>query len=416
MYCEYWGLDKNPFDSVPDPSMYFRLHPTVETAVAEVLFAIEEGNECLAVLVGEVGLGKTMALRVLLNSLDPDNYRIAFVTNPEVTFTQLMREIIGQLLDEPCSIRDKVLLLEEFNKILFDTADSGRKVLIFIDEGNSIKAANLEALRLLTNMQEDTRNLFTIVLAGQPRLGRMLEAPERANLFQRIGVYSKLEPFESAEVVKDYIEHRLERAGRNEPIFTDDAYEIIFAHSKGTPRLINRVCKLALKAGETHQLEIIDAALVREIASRFEHKYSSGDGEEPAQKPLSEQNRAGFPRPVPQERYMLDSVERPRVMAAAGGEGSLGVSSPVSFETARRERSYSSGPKDPWAFWKIPPEVLERARSLPDRESRLRLAGQLAARELQEHPERFSSFQGDPIQIWDRLRSEILNSFPASVR
>ena len=97
MYLDYWGLDRNPFDSVPDPNMYFRLHPTAESAVAEVLFAIEEGNECLAVLVGEVGLGKTMALRVILNSLDHEKYRIAFVTNPEVTFTQLMREIIGQL-------------------------------------------------------------------------------------------------------------------------------------------------------------------------------------------------------------------------------------------------------------------------------------------------------------------------------
>jgi general secretion pathway protein A len=416
MYFEYWGLDKNPFDSVPDPKMYFRLHPTVENAVAEVLFAIEEGNECLAVVVGEVGLGKTMALRVLLNSLDPEKYRIAFVTNPEVTFTQLMREIIGQLRDEPCSIRDKVILLEQFNRILFNTADSGRKVLIFIDEGNSIKPANLEALRLLTNMQEDARNLFTIVLAGQPKLGRMLEAPERANLFQRIGVYSKLEPFESVDVVRDYIEHRLERAGRSEPIFTDDAYEVVFAHCKGTPRLINRVCKLALKAGETHQLRRIDAALVRQIASRFERKYASSDRAETTKKQGVEQNRVEFPTPVRQEPVVVESVEKPRVIAAAGGEGNGGATTPVKFESARQEKSHNSGVRDPWAFWKIPLEILERASQLPDRESRLRLAGQLAARELQEHPERFASVQGDPIQIWDKLRSEILNSFPTSVR
>jgi len=412
MYFEYWGLEKNPFDSVPDPNMYFRLHPTAEHAVAEVLFAIEEGNECLAVVVGEVGLGKTMALRVLLNSLDHEDYRIAFVTNPEVTFTQLMREIIGQLRDEPCTVRDKVMLLEEFNRILFDTADSGRKVLVFIDEGNSIKPANLEALRLLTNMQEDTRNLFTIVLAGQPRLGRLLEAPERANLFQRIGVYCRLEPLESAEVVRDYIEHRLERAGRSDPIFTDDAYEVIYSHSKGTPRLINRVCKLALKAGETHQLEGIDAALVRQIASRFERRYYSSEKTEAAKSQAVQQNSVKFPAPVPQETVM----ESPRV-AVAGGDGrNGGAAAPVRFEAARRQQPYNCGVRDPWAFWKIPDEVLEQASRLPDRESRLRLAGQLAARELQEHPERFSTVKEDPIQIWDKLRSEILNSFPAAVR
>ena len=67
-----------------------------------------------------------------------------------------------------------------------------------------------------------------------------------------------------------------------------------------------------------------------------------------------------------------------------------------------------------WTLWKIPPEIIERVGQLPDRESRLRLAGQLAARELQEHPERFASAQGDPIQIWDKLRAEILESFPGT--
>jgi len=413
MYFEYWGLERNPFDSVPDPNMYFRLHPTVENAVAEVLFAIEEGNECLAVVVGEVGLGKTMALRVLLNSLDPEKYRIAFVTNTEVTFTQLMREIIGQLKDEPCTNRDKVVLLEEFNRILFETADAGRKVLVFIDERNSIKPANLEALRLLTNMQEDTRNLFTIVLAGQPKLGRLLEAPERANLFQRIGVYSRLEPFESAEVVKDYIEHRLERAGCSDPIFTDDAYEVIFEHSQGTPRLINRVCKLALKAGETHDLERLDAELVREIASRFERKYSI-PGQTSAKKKPVEPLKPEFPAPV-RQNAMPVGVDSPRVVVTPVGRGNGGSLSPVDA-TDPGERSVSSRVKDPWSFWKIPQEVLDQASQLTDRESRLRLAGQLAARELQEHPERFASLRGDPIQIWDNLRSEILNSLSASVR
>jgi len=415
MYLDYWGLDRNPFDSVPDPNMYFRLHPTVENAVAEVLFAIEEGNECLAVVVGEVGLGKTMALRVLLNSLDPEKYRIAFVTNPEVTFTQLMREIIGQLKDEPCAMRDKVILLEEFNRILFETADSGRKVLVFIDEGNSIKPPNLEALRLLTNMQEDTRNLFTIVLAGQPKLGRMLEAPERANLFQRIGVYSRLEAFESVEVVRDYIEHRLERAGCSEPVFTDDAYNVVFDHSQGTPRLINRVCKLALKAGETHGLKTLDAELVREIASRFQRRYSTR-ARQSAKKKSVEKPKPEFPVPVQQEEAATGAVERPREVVKPAGRGNGGSVAPIRAAANTGERSGSPRVKDPWAFWKIPQEILDQASQLPDRESRLRLAGQLAARELQEHPERFSSLRGDPIQIWDHLRSEILNSLSAAIR
>ena len=64
IYYEYWGLTRPPFDNVPDPAMYFNMHTSVETAIGEILFAIEEGNECLAVIVGDVGLGKTMTLRV----------------------------------------------------------------------------------------------------------------------------------------------------------------------------------------------------------------------------------------------------------------------------------------------------------------------------------------------------------------
>ena len=83
MYYTYWGLEKPPFDNVPDPSMYVESHSSVENTVAETLFAIEEGNECVAVIVGDIGSGKTLSLRLILDSLDPDKYRIAFITNPE---------------------------------------------------------------------------------------------------------------------------------------------------------------------------------------------------------------------------------------------------------------------------------------------------------------------------------------------
>ena len=270
MYKEFWGCSTRPFDNVPDPGMYFKMHSTAERTVSELLFAIEEGNECLAVVIGEVGLGKTMTLRIVLDELEPEKYRIAFVTNPDLTFPQLLREIIGQLKGESCTIRGKDFLLEEFNRILFETADGGKKVLVFIDEGNVLKGPNLESLRLLTNMQEDTRNLFTVILAGQPKLGRMLENLQRANLFQRIGIYSRLEPLKSVDLVRDYVEHRLERAGCTRTIFTEAAMQAIYHHSDGVPRLINRLCKLCLKAGQTNRLREIDAAVVNSVAERFD--------------------------------------------------------------------------------------------------------------------------------------------------
>lgn len=270
MYYEYWGMGKHPFNNVPDPEMYFEMHSSVENTIAEVLFAIEEGDECLAVIVGDVGVGKTMALRIILTSLDLEAYRIAFITNPDLTFPQLLREIVGQLNGVPCKIHRREALLDEFNKLLFEAADAGKRTLIFIDEANALRPVNLQSLRLLTNMQEDDRNLFTIILAGQTELAKRLEHPRARNLFQRIGVYCRIEKLESRALMRDYVEHRMELVGCTRPVFTQGAYDELWTYSEqGIPRLINKLCKLALKAGQTNGLERIGPEVIRTVGERF---------------------------------------------------------------------------------------------------------------------------------------------------
>jgi type II secretory pathway predicted ATPase ExeA len=271
MYTDFWGLRKPPFDNVPDPTMYVDSHVSVENTIAETLFAIEEGNECLTVIVGDVGLGKTMSLRMILDSLDHEKYKIAFVTNPDMSFVQLLKEIIGQLMGKECEIRGKIELLEVFNKLLFETADEKKKVLIFVDEANAISPANLESLRLLTNMQDDDRNLFTIVLAGQLEFAKRLEHPSRANLYQRIGTYNKIEKMENEEVIKKYVETRMRLAGATRKIFGDDAIHWLWEYSEhGVPRLVNKIAKLCLKAGETNDFHVITGEVVQQIGERFD--------------------------------------------------------------------------------------------------------------------------------------------------
>jgi type II secretory pathway predicted ATPase ExeA len=271
MYYEYWGLKKPPFDNVPDPSMYADCHASMENAIAETLFAIDEGGESIAVIIGDVGLGKTLSLRMIIDSLDQEKYKIALITNPSVTFLQLVKEIIGQLTGKRCDQKRKVDLLETFNKLLFDTIEEGKKVLICIDEANAISAANLESLRLLTNMQVDQMNLFTMVLAGQNELAQRLEHPKRANLFQRIGTYNRINKIESKKLLKTYVETRLKLAGGVKRILTEDAYDPLWEHSDhGVPRLVNKICKLCLKAGETNGFGFIDGEKVDMIGERFQ--------------------------------------------------------------------------------------------------------------------------------------------------
>jgi general secretion pathway protein A len=268
----------------------------MENAIAETLFAIEEGEECISVIVGDVGLGKTMSIRIIIDSLDKDRYKIALVTNPSTTFVQMLREIIGQITGKPCEERKKDNLLEIFNRLLFETIDEGKKILIFIDEANVISSAKLENLRLLTNMQDDQRNLFTMVLVGQNELGKRLEHPKRANLFQRIVAYGRIEKIPSEKLVRDYVETRLTRAGGTRKIFTEDAFPHIWENSEhGVPRLINKICKLSLKAGETNELNEINGKIIQQIGERFQKVTRLAI---PKRKPRKRQGEKITPRPI----------------------------------------------------------------------------------------------------------------------
>ena len=187
----------------------------MENVISETIFAIKEGNEAFAVIIGAAGLGKTLSLRIMIDSLDSANYKVVLITNPGISFTQLLREIIGQVTGQQCEENRKVHLLETFHRLLFETSGRGQKIVIFIDEANALSPANLENLRLLTNVQDDQRNLFTLVLAGQVELAHRLEHPKRENLFQRIGTYGRIDKIPSEEAVEAYISKRL-RVSRHE--------------------------------------------------------------------------------------------------------------------------------------------------------------------------------------------------------
>jgi len=412
MYFDYWGLKKPPFDNVPDPSMYVASHTSVENTIAETLFAIEEGNECIAVIVGDVGLGKTMSLRMVIDSLEPSKYKIAFITNPDIPFIQLLREIIGQLTGQQCEEKRKVDLLEIFNKLLFQTADEGKKVLIFIDEANAMSPANLESLRLLTNMQDDSRNLFTIVLAGQIELARRLEHPRRANLFQRIGTYCNIERIESEELVKTYVETRLALAGATKKIFTDDAISAIWIYSEnGVPRLINKICKLCMKAGETNSLQVIDGNIVMQISERFQkltgpampkrkprlRSSEEANFEEPEETTIEEQKEAEPQKVVQNVVIMKEQLVQPELPPP-----------PVEatpFENKEEGEEVSIGKYG--INVNIPPHIMEQAQSFTE-EHRSKLAGVLAAQTMQKHPQLTGSVDMDPVTIWSDIRECIL--------
>ncbi|MEI7637344.1 MAG: AAA family ATPase [Syntrophus sp. (in: bacteria)] len=444
MYYDYWGLKKPPFDNVPDPTMYADSHTSMESAIAETLFAIEEGNECVAVIVGDVGLGKTLSLRIIIDSLEPEKYKIALITNPDMSFIELLKEIIGQLIGKQCEERRKIDLLEIFNKLLFETIDEGKKVLIFVDEANAISPANLESLRLLTNMQDDQRNLFTIVLAGQLELARRLEHPKRANLLQRIGTFSRIDKIGAEDLVKAYVQTRLRLAGGTRNVFTDDAYGFLWEYSEhGVPRLINKICKLSLKAGETNEFNQISGEVIRQIGERFRNLAGPAIQKRKPRKRLESKVIA---EPI-EEKPKKVHIEPPEVSVDVFQDRRRPIE-PVSVETKPAmaeeiasavaveppepaEAAESSIAEEPLKSAKevlpvqtefteeiemagykitisIPFHLIEQAKSATP-EHRMKVAGALAAQILKKHSELTSTHSIDPISVWSDIRELVVS-------
>ena len=460
-FDDYWGFQSNPFDNVPDPTMYFSSHAAVDAAVAELLFAIE-GNECLAVVVGEVGLGKTMALRMISNQLDPAFYQTASIPKPDLTSPQLLREVIGRLKGSDCTMRDCTSLLRELNRILREEIAISERVVILIDEGNCPRPGALEGLRQLTNMQRGIRNALTLVLAGQPKLAKMLEDLRRSNLFQRIGVYSRLKPLDTPELVRDYIEHRLERAGgMSRRIFSEGAIQAASHRSEGVPRLINRFCKLSLKATETNGLLMVTSEILTNITARFApssrpalHPESKGrngqkrenrEGENLPSEVAGQQNSTRGPLPA-RPGTPPAPLSGPFSTHPGGSEQPVAVASSqiVQIESGSAHSGPEIKPEPQPSFrvlkshgeeWRVPEGFLQELQALPDHKSKLRLAGDLAdvlidlahdqearwSRGLGEttppsgdsiqdvpSPEQGEAAERETTQLWYNLREELL--------
>lgn len=450
MYYEYWGLQKPPFDNVPDPSMYVDCDTSMENAIAETLFAIEEGGECIAVIVGDVGLGKTLSLRIIIDSLDSEKYKIALITNPGISFVQLIREIIGQLTGEQCNKKRKGDLLALFNQILFQTIDEGKQVLIFIDEANAMTPANLESLRLLTNLQLNEMNMFTIVLAGQLELAQKLEHPKRANLYQRIGTYGKIEKLGTIEKLKTYVDNRLKLAGADKQIFTDDAYDYLWEHSdNGVPRLINKIAKLSLKAGETNQFDLITGEVVNQIGECFqkltrpstpkrrprkkpERKMLAADKVTPtrAQEEMSDRDLHRASRRVPPTPSMADMENRNQLHESIIQDDSVSPEDvkqhdvlEQSFDTNTvdvQQNDMKGNTEDSTIETlqignhileiSIPHHVIKHALSFSP-EKRTKLAGAFAAYVLRKKSTFLAQNSYDPVHVWGEIKTLVLTKF-----
>jgi len=259
MYRDFYHLKERPFNVTSDPAFFFFSKKHKE-ALSHLFYGVSQ-RKGIIVLSGEIGTGKTTLCRFFLNQLGA-NVKTAFILNPFFSELQLLEAIVK---DFGITVKDKsrLGLIKELNKFLLKETEAANNVLLLIDEAQNLKPSTLEQVRLLSNLETDKEKLLQVILVGQPELNRKLNLHNLRQLRQRIMVRFHITPLDQDEV-KDYISHRLNRAGSDGSIqFSDEALKRVWDFSKGTPRLINMVCDRALLAGFVAETEHISEGIIR---------------------------------------------------------------------------------------------------------------------------------------------------------
>ncbi len=242
MYLAHFGLNQIPFGITPDTEFFYP--STSHREGLNLLHMALESGEGFIKVVGEVGTGKTLLCRNFLAELGAD-WKAAYVPNPQMEPRELLQEVADELGAETGEV-DPAHVIKRINLRLIDLARAGKKVVLCIDEAQTMPRLTLESLRLLSNLETEKSKLLHIILFGQPELDEMLSAHSVRQLKQRIVFHYQLRRLNANEVVK-YVEQRMRVAGYNgDSLFSPPALRALYRHAAGTPRLVNILAHKAL--------------------------------------------------------------------------------------------------------------------------------------------------------------------------
>ena len=302
MYKAFYNLTRNPFEITPDPSFLIATKKHNE-ALASLYYGVRR-RKGFVVLTGEVGTGKTLLVRCLLEILRRANVAFAYVFNSRLAPTEFLQYVAADFGLATAGKTKSELLLTLADFVISRSQKNFTTVLV-VDEAHHLSSDVLEEIRLLTNLEAPQGKLLQILLIGQPELDEKLDCDNLRQLKQRIALRSHLDPLELDET-GEYIYRRLQMAGspRPEAIFPMETILEIQRHSRGFPRLINVLCENGLIQAYSKQAQAVTPEAIEEIAQDLRlnivHRSVSEDA-------LSSDHRSDI-RQVAQ--FLLDLYER----------------------------------------------------------------------------------------------------------
>ena len=247
MYLEPFKLKELPFRLSPDPQfLYLSKQHARAKAYMESTIWFTDG---FVVITGEIGSGKTTLIESFLKEV-PSDVVVAQINQTQVSAIDFLQAVLVQFGFSPFKMR-KAELISTVNNFLIEQYAAGRKVLLIVDEAQNLTMRVLEEIRLLSGVETTKDKVLRIILAGQPELNDKLDAPELAQLMQRVRLRFHLQTLSEPET-RSYIQHRLDVAGAGDrEIFAADTFAEVFRYCGGVPRLINTLCDTAMMAAYT---------------------------------------------------------------------------------------------------------------------------------------------------------------------
>ena len=262
-YVDYFSMTQEPFSNAPVSRFYFNSSQHAE-ALTRLTYAVDS-MKGLALLVGNIGAGKTTLARRMLDALPDDRFEAALlvIIHSGITASWLLRRIALQLgVAEPST--EKLTLLGQLYQRLLQIYESGKKAVVLIDEAQMLQTRELmEELRGLLNLEVPERKLLTFVLFGLPEIesNLLLDPP----LAQRVALRVRLMSFDR-DATEAYVKHRLRLAGANRMLFDPSAIDVIHDLSRGIPRVINTLADNALFEAFLARRKDVDGALMNKVA------------------------------------------------------------------------------------------------------------------------------------------------------
>lgn len=256
----HWGFSTMPFGRAIAVEHLFRGAAHSE-AVARLRYLISARG--LGVLTGEVGSGKTVAVRAATHNLDTSRHTIVYLPNPAIGIRGLHGAIATALGQAP-RFHHATLVPQVEKALHTEVAEKGRHIILIIDEAHLLDGRQLDAVRMLTSSEMDSFSPLSVILVGQPELRRRLRVGDMAALDQRIQLRCHLPtPTMDAAETKSYITGHIALAGRTDTLFSDDAITHIHHHARGVPRAINNLALSALLAAYSTNKTIVDESSAR---------------------------------------------------------------------------------------------------------------------------------------------------------